>query len=85
MVQEAVNFAIFNAQERALGKKQLTFEVDGIEVIAEDVINTRQGEFLVPKDEVDDPCNRYNEGTSPTPRIWCELMYLNLASRRTFG
>lgn len=54
MVQEAVNFAIFNAQERALGKKQLTFEVDGIEVIAEDVINTRQGEFLVPKDEVDD-------------------------------
>jgi hypothetical protein len=54
VVQEAVNFAILNAQERALGRKQLTLEADGIEVITEDVIEDSQGEFLIPKDEEDD-------------------------------
>lgn len=54
MIQEAVNFITSDAQQQAVGKQLLTLEADGIEVISEDVIYVSQGEFLVPKDEIDD-------------------------------
>lgn len=53
IVEEAMQFAVIEAERRSQNQTELSYEVDGIEIIGEDVIDEPDEAFEIVKDERD--------------------------------